>query len=112
MTLINAAHRQQLIRNSHASAAAALRDRSIDHYPVVKLFTPVSNAAWLLSEIDPEEPDRVFGLCDLGCPEVGCLSLSELSGVRRLRAQGQMGANHNCSSYTRTNGVSFTWAEI
>jgi hypothetical protein len=34
--------------------------------PCRKLFTPDANATWLLTEIDPEEPDRAFGLCDLG----------------------------------------------
>jgi hypothetical protein len=84
MKLITAAQRQQLIRNGQATAAATFRDRSIDHFPVVKLFTPVSNATWLLTEVDPEDPDRAFGLCDLGlgCPELGYVSLSELESVR------------------------------
>jgi hypothetical protein len=84
MKLITTAQRQQLIRNGQTTAAAILQDRSIDHYPVVKLFTPVSNATWLLTEIDPEDPDRAFGLCDLGlgCPELGYVSLSELASVR------------------------------
>lgn len=55
-----------------------------DHAPVVKLFTPDANATWLLSECDPDEPDRLFGLCDpgLGCPELGYVSLSEIMEVR------------------------------
>jgi hypothetical protein len=55
-----------------------------DHKPVVKLFTPDANATWLLTESDPDEPDRVFGLCDvgLGCPELGYVSLSELASLR------------------------------
>jgi len=84
MKLITAAHRQQLIRNGQATAAATLEDRSIEHYPVVKLFTPDANATWLLTELDPECPDRAFGLCDLGLgfPELGYLSLRELESVR------------------------------
>ena len=37
-----------------------------------------------LTEIDPEDPDIAFGLCDLGmgCPELGSVSLSELESVR------------------------------
>ena len=52
--------------------------------PVVKLFTPDAGCTWLLTEIDPEDPDIAFGLCDLGlgCPELGSVSLSELESVR------------------------------
>jgi hypothetical protein len=84
MKLITAAQRQQLIRNGQATAAATLEDRSIDHYPVVKLFTPDANATWLLTEIDPEDPDHAFGLCDLGLGflELGYVSLQELESVR------------------------------
>lgn len=56
----------------------------IDPKPVVKLFTPDAGATWLLSEIDPDDSDRAFGLCDLGlgCPELGYVSLSEIGSVR------------------------------
>ncbi len=55
-----------------------------DFWPVVKLFTPDGACTWLLTEIDPDEPDVAFGLCDLGfgCPELGSVSLSELESVR------------------------------
>ena len=84
MSLITSVQRQQLLANGKATAAAALQDRSIDHVPVVKLFTPVSNATWLLTEIDPDDIDQAFGLCDLGLggPELGYVSLSELESVR------------------------------
>ncbi|MBO9443919.1 DUF2958 domain-containing protein [Phaeobacter italicus] len=36
---------------------------TIDHHPVVKLFTPDGGATWLLSETDPEDADIAFGLC-------------------------------------------------
>lgn len=44
-----------------------------DFYPVVKLFTPDAGCIWLLTELDPEEHDYAFGLCDLGLgfPELG-----------------------------------------
>ena len=60
----------------------------IDPYPVVKLFTPDAQATWLLTELDPTDPDLAFGLCDLGlgCPELGYVRLSELQTVR-----GRMG---------------------
>ncbi|NBC14269.1 MAG: DUF2958 domain-containing protein [Gammaproteobacteria bacterium] len=55
-----------------------------DHVPVVKLFTPDAACTWLLTELDPEEPDIAFGLCDLGvgCPEIGSVRLSELEALR------------------------------
>jgi len=55
-----------------------------DHRPVVKLFTSDGSATWLISESDPDEPDRLFGLCDLGmgCPEIGYVSISEIQSVK------------------------------
>lgn len=59
-------------------------NRDQDHPPVVKLFTPDGGATWLLSEIDPEDPDIAYGLCDLGqgFPELGPVSLTELRAAR------------------------------
>lgn len=70
----------QLLLNGHATAGGV----SIDPAPVVKLFTPDAGATWLLTEIDPDEEDRAFGLCDLGLgyPELGYVSLSELEALR------------------------------
>ena len=61
----------------------ALAD-SNDHHPVVKLFTPDGAATWLISEVDPDDPDRLFGLCDLGLgfPELGYVSLAEIVSLR------------------------------
>jgi hypothetical protein len=55
-----------------------------DHQPVAKFFTPDAAATWLISEADPGDPDRLFGLCDLGLgePELGWVSLAELSALR------------------------------
>jgi hypothetical protein len=41
-------------------------DSERDHFPAVKLFTPDGSATWLLTEADPDDPDRLFGLSDLG----------------------------------------------
>jgi hypothetical protein len=51
---------------------------------VVKLFTPDVGAIWLLTEIDPDDHDHAFGLCDLGlgAPEIGWVSLNDPAGVR------------------------------
>lgn len=61
----------------------ALADEQ-DHAPVVKLFAPDGAATWLITEVDPDDPDRLFGLCDLGLgfPELGFVSLAEISSVK------------------------------
>ena len=78
--LITKADRDKLLANS----AKRLRDPHFSASPVVKLFNPMGAATWLISEIDPEDDDRAFGLCDLGMgePELGYVSLGELSSVR------------------------------
>lgn len=59
-------------------------ERETDHVPVVKLFDPTGAATWLITEMMPDEPDILFGLCDLGfgCPELGYVSLAELGSVK------------------------------
>ena len=74
-----------LIANGRANQAhMEAGEDTIDHMPVVKLFTPDAGATWLLSEIDPDEPDLAFGLCDLGLgfPELGSVSITELKALR------------------------------
>ncbi len=61
-----------------------LQNPDFDPAPVVKLFTPDAGATWLLTEIDPDDHDHAFGLCDLGlgAPELGWVSLRELATAR------------------------------
>jgi hypothetical protein len=61
-----------------------------DPVPVVKFFDPCGAATWLITEMMPDEPDILFGLCDLGMgyPELGTVSLSELQSVRGLLGLG------------------------
>lgn len=63
-----------------ANALAAERD----HFPVLKLFLAGTGATWLITEVDLDEPDRLFGLCDLGLgfPEMGFVSLDEIREIR------------------------------
>lgn len=67
-----------------ANGRESLENPDFDPAPVVKLFTPDAGATWLLTEMDPDEHDHVFGLADLGLgmPELGWTSLSELASVR------------------------------
>lgn len=76
MKLILAEHRLKLLAN--------WQDEDTDHAPVIKLFTPWGGATWLISEMKAEEPDILFGLCDLGmgAPELGYVSLSEIEAVQ------------------------------
>jgi hypothetical protein len=80
MKLFTEAQRRELIANGERSAAG----EHLDPYPIVKLFTPDAGATWLLTELDPGEPDRAFGLCDLGlgCLELGYVRITELASVR------------------------------
>ena len=57
------------------------RQRDTDHVPVVKFFNPFGAGVWLATELD-EEGDILFGLADLGYPELGSFSLEELSSLR------------------------------
>ena len=54
-----------------------------DHVPVVKLFNPMGAATWIITEMETDE-DTLFGLADLGfgCPELGSMSLSEITALR------------------------------
>ena len=59
------------------------RDQDGKRPPVLKLFSPAGAATWIIHSMDPNEPDLLFGLCDLGmgCPELGYVSLTELQKV-------------------------------
>jgi hypothetical protein len=76
MILIPDELRPQLLANG--------RDPDHDHFPVVKLFNPCGAATWLISAIEPDDTDILFGLCDLGMgfPELGSVRLSELESMR------------------------------
>jgi len=78
--LITDEQRAQLLANGRQ----CIESRNFDPRPVVKLFTPNAGATWLLTEIDPHDEDRAFGLCDLGqgFPELGYVSLQELASLR------------------------------
>ncbi|KYK44681.1 hypothetical protein A1D31_36470 [Bradyrhizobium liaoningense] len=75
----------QLAANGAATRAAQNAGKpEPDHIPVVKVFNPYGGATWLLTESDPDEPDRLYGLCDLGMgePELGYVARSEIESVR------------------------------
>ena len=96
MNLLTTAQRDQLLANGRAQRQAIRYGGGdcipADPHPVVKLFTPDAGATWLLTELDPDDEDLAFGLCDLGLgePELGYVRLSELANARgplRLRVE-------------------------
>lgn len=109
MKLLTTPIREQLLRNGRIREALAEAGREdADFLPVVKLFTPDANCTWLLSEIDPDDPDIAFGLCDLGMgsPELGSVRISELESARGalglpVERDLHFAAMHTLSVYAR-----------
>ena len=93
MKLITHTQRAKLLANARAALEGRQQGRDIDPHPVIKLFTADSGCTWLLTELDPDDANRAFGLCDLGLgfPELGCVSLDELQSVR-----GKLGLPIEC----------------
>ena len=85
MSLITRQQRQQLLANGRAGREARRGGLAFDPFPVVQLVSQDEWPRWLLSEIDPQNPDRAFGICDLGDapPQLGTVSLR---GVGVLKA--------------------------
>jgi len=118
MKLITGNSTHRLLANGYAAREAGRAGLDVDPKPVVKLFTPDAYATWLLTEIDPIDSDRAFGLCDLGhgFPELGYVSLRELEGVRgklKLRVECDLHfvADKPISAYAdvaRTRGLIVT----
>lgn len=85
MKLLTDSQREALLKNGRVRRWIDEQgEADVDFIPVVKLFTPDANCTWLLTELDPDEQDLAFGLCDLGLgfPELGYVSLAELSRLR------------------------------
>lgn len=85
MKLLTPEHMRRMLANGRWNRDRADQDETPgDFRPVAKLFCPWSAAIWLLTELDPNQPDVAFGLCDpgLGHPELGRVRLSELAALR------------------------------
>lgn len=80
MKLLTKALRDKLLANGREQAKVKGTKAERDLWPVVKLFYPAGAATWLLTELDPEDPNIAFGLCDLGhgFPELGYVRIGEL----------------------------------
>jgi hypothetical protein len=107
MKLLTAEQIRRLLANGTRNAMA--REQGQDDHdcrPVVKLFTPWSSSTWLLTEIDPDDPDIAFGLCDagFGSPELGTVSLAELAGLTgpgglKVERDKAFRASHGLAAY-------------
>jgi len=95
MELFNEQQKAQLLSNGQRNN----RDR--DHAPVVKLTLPGTGCVWLLSELDPDEPDIAFGLCDLGLgfPELGSVSIAELQSLCFWEGRPVEADPHFCAEF-------------
>lgn len=73
MILLTSEQRARLLTNGFR--------RDTDHVPVVKFFNPIGAGTWLATELD-QDGDTLFGLADLGYPELGSFSLEEIAALR------------------------------
>lgn len=80
MNLIPSELRVRMLENGARSA----KGETHDPFPVVKLHVPNGNATWLLSELDPDDPDLAYGVCDLGlgAPVLDYVRLSDLAALQ------------------------------
>ncbi len=85
MKLLTQEYIRRLVANGRWNQSKSAQGLQADDFrPVVKFIAPWSGATWLLTELDPGEPDIAFGFCDpgLGTPEIGKVRLSELAALR------------------------------
>ena len=75
MELVTAEQRRQLIDNWNLEGDAL--------WPVVKIFSPVGSATWLIASMNPQDENTLYGLCDLGLgyPELGYVQLRDLQST-------------------------------
>ncbi len=107
MKLLTQEHRRRLLANGSWNQAKEKHDLEPDDFrPVVKFFCPWGGATWLITELDPNEPDIAFGLCDLalGTPELGSVRLSELCALHgpgglRIERDRRFRATKTLSAY-------------
>ncbi len=98
----------QLLENGRRQAEARAQGQEIDFVPAVKLYTPLAPARWLLTEIEPDDPDVAFGLCDLGFrqAEIGSVHLPDIAqadGRRRVARDDEFAPAPNTAARSRKN---------
>ena len=106
MTLLSDELRANLEENGRRQRAVKSTENKIDFAPVAKLYTPLADSTWLLTEIDPQDDDRAFGLHDPynGPPELCYVSLAELErrfAQQSVRLDKDFQADELLSGYAR-----------
>ena len=82
--------------------------------PVVKIFSPVGSATWLIASMNPQDEDTLYGLCDLGLgdPEIGYVRLSELQSITvRVPPAGSVGMGLERDLYFKPSHLLSVYAE-
>ncbi len=110
MALLSDELRARLEENGRRQHAAKNTDNELDFAPVAKLYTPLGNATWLLTEIDPKDADRAFGLYDSGKGQAELCYVSLLDLERRfaqssVRRDKDFQTDEPLSGYVRKAGV-------
>ena len=110
MAFLTASLRAQLEENGRRQHPLKGTRDEIDFQPVVRLYAPLMQAVWLLTEIDPEDPDMAFGLCDLGGRHrtLDYVSLKELEGrfgLELVKRDEHFRADQALSAYAATAGA-------
>ncbi len=99
VNLIPSQLRSRLLDNGARTA----NGENHDPYPVVRLFVADGPASWLLTELDPDDPDLAYGLCDLGLgtPALDYVRLSDLVTVAgdQVRCDTDFMARQSISAY-------------
>ena len=100
MLLFTKAIKTRLLKNGKEMQEADYENQP-DFKPVVKLFTPTRNFTWLLTELDPDNEDIAFALCDLGMgfPELGSVSITEITSSILVERDRSFKATHTISEY-------------
>ncbi len=80
--LITDEQRATMLENGREYA----RNPDFNLVPVVSLFDPLGSGTWLLTDLDPDDPDIASGLCDLGYgfPELGSVRISEMESIKTV----------------------------
>lgn len=110
MALLSDDLRARLEENGRRQHAVKGTDNEIDFAPVAKLYTPLGDAIWLLTEIDPQDADRAFGLHDSGKGDAELCYVSLIELERRfaqssVRRDKDFQTDELLSSYARKAGV-------
>ena len=110
MALLPEDLRAKLEENGRRQLAVKGTENKIDFAPVAKLYTPLADTIWLLTEIDPNDADLAFGLHDPGNgdAELCYVSLIELErrfAQQSVRLDKAFQADELLSGYARKAGI-------